>query len=88
MRLCFSGSNFLISVNKLYAEILFSRLNYQVDRGGARKKLKGRQIKNIILKRLILSYFIQGRGWEKFPCRDPSPPSQPLQVEMFFFIWY
>jgi hypothetical protein len=38
MRLCFSGSNFLISVNKLYAEILFSRLNYQVDRGGARKK--------------------------------------------------
>jgi len=26
------------------------------------KKLKGGQIKNIILKRLILSYFIQGRG--------------------------
>jgi hypothetical protein len=61
-----------------------------LKRRSKKKKLKGSQIKNIILKELILSYFIHGRGWEKFPCRDrglcqpPLPP--PLQVEMFFYM--
>jgi hypothetical protein len=46
-----------------------------IGRGGVRKKLKGGQIKNIILKRLILSYFIQGRSWKKFSCRGRAPAS-------------
>jgi G:T-mismatch repair DNA endonuclease (very short patch repair protein) len=62
-----------------------------LKRRSKKKKLKGSQIKNIILKELILSYFIHGRGWEKFPCRGRGlcqPPSLHHYKLRCFFIWY